>query len=331
MKDQPDEAEEPLDLQPTTGLTSEQLTDLTARVHHRLGLLTHPGGRSAALGLYRSISLVVALHRHNLTQNLAGAIFDVSQATVSRRWDPLRPLIAAVGPTPMLSARLAPTTRDNYTRLARTHIIPYLGRHLPAQLRVAHVLAWLRGRKPRLSSRTLRLVLSLPERAIRYAQVQEMVTRNVAELARPDQRGKLKGDQPGRPSRTMTLYQAVAVLKAAQGTRWYAYLVLSIVTGARTEEIRALTWKQLGTNNKVHTIHVWTSVRRDGETKTRRSRRSLELPRIAVKTITAHKARYRPGSVSRQPNCSRTTTSCSAPSTRHHWTTTMSCGTRAPS
>ena len=84
-----------MDLQRITGLTSEQLTDLTARVHHRLGLLAHPGGRPAALGLYRSISLVVALHRHNLTQNLAGAIFDVSQATVSRRWDLLRPLIAA--------------------------------------------------------------------------------------------------------------------------------------------------------------------------------------------------------------------------------------------
>ena len=84
-----------MDLQRIAGLTSEQLTDLTTRVHHRLGLLARPGGRPAALGLYRSTALVVALHRHNLPQNLAGAIFDVSQATVSRRWDPLRPLIAA--------------------------------------------------------------------------------------------------------------------------------------------------------------------------------------------------------------------------------------------
>ncbi|WP_160049292.1 hypothetical protein [Nocardiopsis sp. JB363] len=33
------------------------------------------------------------------------------------------------------------------------------------------------------------------------------------------------------------LDQAVAVLKAAEGTQWYAYLVTSIVTGTRTEEI----------------------------------------------------------------------------------------------
>jgi integrase len=186
-------------------------------------------------------------------------------------------------------ADLAPGTQDNYTRLARTHITPYLGRYLLAELRVADVLTWLRGRKPHLSSRTLRLVLNLLERAIRYAQVQEMVARNVAELVRLDQRGRLKGDQPGRASKSMTLEQAVAVLRAAEGTRWYAYLVLSIVTGARTEELRSLTWDQIDTAGEVPTIHVWTSVRGDGDTKTRRSRRSLELPTIAVTAVNAHR------------------------------------------
>ncbi|GAB3729220.1 helix-turn-helix domain-containing protein [Nocardiopsis nanhaiensis] len=76
-----------MDLQRITGLTHEQLTDITTRVHLRLGPLIRPGGRPAALGLYRSTALVVALHRHNLTQELAGAAFSVSQATVSRRWD----------------------------------------------------------------------------------------------------------------------------------------------------------------------------------------------------------------------------------------------------
>ncbi len=187
-------------------------------------------------------------------------------------------------------ADLAPSTQDNYTRLANTHITPYLGQHLLAELRVADVLTWLRGRKKHLSSRTLRLVLNLLERAIRYAQVQEMVARNVVELVRLDQRGRLKGDQPGRASKSMTLDQAVAVLRTAEGSRWYAYLVLSIVTGARTEELRSLTWDQIDTTGQVPTIHVWTSVRGDGDTKTRRSRRSLELPRIAVTAVNAHRA-----------------------------------------
>jgi Helix-turn-helix of DDE superfamily endonuclease len=40
--------------------------------------------------------MVVSLMRTNITQEFAGAIFGVSQTTVSRRWDLLRPLIGQV-------------------------------------------------------------------------------------------------------------------------------------------------------------------------------------------------------------------------------------------
>jgi hypothetical protein len=75
-----------------TGLTIEQLTELTARVHTIVGGLTSTG-RPYALGLFRSVAMVVALLRKNITQQFAGAIFEVSQPTVSRRWDLLRPAI----------------------------------------------------------------------------------------------------------------------------------------------------------------------------------------------------------------------------------------------
>ena len=42
--------------------------------------------RPIALGLFRSVALVVCLLRKNVTQDFAGAVFGVSQATVSRRW-----------------------------------------------------------------------------------------------------------------------------------------------------------------------------------------------------------------------------------------------------
>ena len=48
--------------------------------------------------------------------------------------------------------------------------------------------------------------------------------------------------QQGRPSKALTLDQAEAVLTAAEGTAMHAYIVLSILIGARTEELRALTW-----------------------------------------------------------------------------------------
>ncbi|MEU4283605.1 site-specific integrase [Nocardiopsis dassonvillei] len=233
------------------------------------------------------VKKVSSKNKNTLYDKLLDVLDDVDQGVSSPAYYTVADCIAEFLRDQI--ADLAPGTQDNYTRLANTHITPYLGRYLLAGLRVADVLTWLRGRKPHLSSRTLRLVLNLLERAIRYAQVQEMVARNVAELVRLDQRGRLKGDQPGRVSKSMTLEQAVAVLRAAEGTRWYAYLVLSIVTGARTEELRSLTWDQIDTAGEVPTIHVWTSVRGDGDTKTRRSRRSLELPTIAVTAVNAHR------------------------------------------
>ena len=88
-----------------TGLNDEQLTDLVARLHELCGDKFVSAGRPLALGLFRSVALVVCLMRKNVTQDVAGAVFGVSQATVSRRWDLLRPLIgdalADVVPDPL--------------------------------------------------------------------------------------------------------------------------------------------------------------------------------------------------------------------------------------
>jgi DDE superfamily endonuclease len=79
-----------------TGLRTEQLTELVIRVHAALDGEFVSRGRPFALGLFGSVALVVCLLRTNITQAFAGAIFGVSQATVSRRWDLLRPVIAEV-------------------------------------------------------------------------------------------------------------------------------------------------------------------------------------------------------------------------------------------
>ena len=79
-----------------TGLDDEQLTDLVAPIHGLCGDKFISAGRPLALGLFRSVALVVCLIRKNVTQDFAGAVFGVSQATVSRRWDLLRPVIGNV-------------------------------------------------------------------------------------------------------------------------------------------------------------------------------------------------------------------------------------------
>ena len=88
-----------------TGLTDGQLAELVALVHTVCGEKFVSPGRPVVLGLFRSVAMVVCLMRTNITQDFAGAVFGVSQSTVSRRWDLLRPLIgevlAALVPTPL--------------------------------------------------------------------------------------------------------------------------------------------------------------------------------------------------------------------------------------
>ncbi|MCW2881217.1 MAG: site-specific integrase [Sphaerisporangium sp.] len=75
----------------------------------------------------------------------------------------------------------------------------------------------------------------------------------------------------------------------------YAYVVLSLLIGARTEELRALAWTEVDLvgdpdNDVPPWIAVWRSVREGGDTKTRRSRRSLALPRRCVEAFILHRA-----------------------------------------
>jgi hypothetical protein len=94
----------PLDLDVLTGLTTGQRTVLVGRCRELLVDVVRSGGRPPAIGLEDSIMLVVCLMRKNQTQEVVGAVFGVSQPTVSRRWDLLRPVIrravSSLIPTP---------------------------------------------------------------------------------------------------------------------------------------------------------------------------------------------------------------------------------------
>jgi integrase len=55
-------------------------------------------------------------------------------------------------------------------------------------------------------------------------------------------------------------------------------VVVSLLAGVRTEEARALTWADVDLEA---TVAVYQSVRAKGDTKPRKSRRLLKLPRAA--------------------------------------------------
>jgi len=68
-----------------------------------------------------------------------------------------------------------------------------------------------------------------------------------------------------------------------------AYVVVSLLIGARAEELRALTWSRVNLDGNPPTIELWRSVRAHGDTKTSKSRRTLELPARCVEALTKHR------------------------------------------
>lgn len=127
-------------------------------------------------------------------------------------------------------------TVDTCASLCRNHVIPALGARKLRELSGEDVDKWLAAKAKTLSTRTLQAVHSCLNRAVKRAMVRDKVKRNIVELC------SIPSGQSGRPSKALTLVQAEAVLRAAEGTSTHAYIVLALLTGARTEELRALTW-----------------------------------------------------------------------------------------
>jgi len=97
----------------------------------------------------------------------------------------------------------------------------------------------------------------------------------------------------------MTAAEAAALLASARDDpRLGAYVILSLTTGIRTEEARALRWDHVELDGNPDArppvpphIAVWRSVRLHGDTKTEKSRRTLALPQNAVTALREHRKR----------------------------------------
>lgn len=176
-------------------------------------------------------------------------------------------------------------TITKYTILANTHVIPALGTRKLHELSADDVDRWLADRARVLSTDTLQKLHSILRRSINRAQARDKVKRNVVLLC------DIPQGQPGRPSKALTFAQADALLTAAEGRSLYAYIVVALLTGARTEELRALTWSHVDLDATPPVIMVWRSVRAGGDTKTKRSRRTLELPQRCTDALRVHRDR----------------------------------------
>lgn len=184
-----------------------------------------------------------------------------------------------------------PKTIASCQFLAQRHVIPGLGRRRLRELTADDVDRWLTKEAQIVSTSTLSKMMSILRRSIQRQMARDRVKRNVALLC------ELPKGQAGRPSKSMTLDQAKALLAAADGSTLNAYISLSLLTGARTEELRALTWASVDLVGDPESkpplppnVQLWRSVRATGDTKTKSSRRTVRLPIRCVEALTRHRA-----------------------------------------
>ncbi|MFD3922520.1 tyrosine-type recombinase/integrase [Streptomyces sp. NPDC058595] len=178
------------------------------------------------------------------------------------------------------------STVDTYISLATNHVVSDLGKAKLRDLTADSLDCWLDEKSTVLATSSLQMVHSILRRAIAHAQRRDKVARNVAELVETPE------GRPGRPSKSLSLEQARAVLQARPGTWIHAYVVTSLLVGIRTEEVRPLTWDRVHlapSDGTAPHVEVWRSVRRRGETKTRKSRRTLAVPKQLVTVLDAHR------------------------------------------
>ena len=195
-----------------------------------------------------------------------------------------------------LSARTVSLYRDTIAKALREE----LGTVRLTDLTAGDVQVALTAMASRVSTRTVQIAHNVLVRAIRQAERDDLVGRNVAALVKPP-----KGQGAGRPSKSLTLEQAVALMAAARGARLEAYITLSLLTGLRTEEVRALRWdhvvawvggqwepaSEAGFEHEQLAVFVWRADRAGGDTKTPKSRRTLALPRRCVEALREHRVR----------------------------------------
>ena len=203
--------------------------------------------------------------------------------------------------TDVLPGTVAPLTQWNYEQVARRYVIPTIGQKRLRTLTARDVAVMLRqleqgdpkAKPPRrpVAPNTRRAARSVLRRALRWAEAEGMVARNVAQIAPGVRIGGTEG-------RTLTIDDARRLLAAVEGHRLEAAFSVALALGLRRGELLGLAWDDLELDREPSRLAVRRALKRVpgqglvlDEPKTKTSRRTVHLPRPVVAALRAHRVR----------------------------------------
>ncbi|MEO5924833.1 MAG: site-specific integrase [Bryobacteraceae bacterium] len=193
-----------------------------------------------------------------------------------------------------------PTTYRSYEQLVRLHLDPVLGKIPLLKLTTQHVRSLLNQKQDGgLSSRTVQYLHAVLRKALNLALKDQLVIRNVASLVEPP-RVVAKEVQPLTPD------EARSFLGAVQADRLEALYAVAVALGLRQGEALALRWRDIdlekGRLRVRFALQRFTPKSKEGdarakcqlhlvEPKTRKSRRTIDLPQVTLNSLAAHHMR----------------------------------------
>lgn len=201
-------------------------------------------------------------------------------------------------------------TQTNYANIVRLYLLPLIGQKRLRILTARDVTVMLRTleqewtdadgktRQP-VSPNTRRLARSVLRRALRWAEAEGMVARNVAALADGVKVGTREGKAlTAEQARTFLTYLADTSrgeVSPPTPERLAAAYTVALSLGLRRGELLALTWDDVDLDGDPARVTVRQALKRQQgglvleEPKTRQSRRTIHLPASVVASLRRHR------------------------------------------
>jgi integrase len=182
-----------------------------------------------------------------------------------------------------------PSTYRSYEQLIRVHLVPALGKIPLEKLSTQHIRAFLNQKQDEgLSSRTVQYLHAILRKALNDAVKDQLVVRNVAALVDPP-RVQSTEVQPLMPA------EARRFLEFIQGDRLECFFTVAVSLGLRQGEGLALRPQDIDLEKGKLRV-TYALQRHKGqvylvEPKTKKSRRTLDLPKVTITALANHLVR----------------------------------------